>query len=220
MKLRPYQEKNVEKALEFLENRKAVYIADEPGLGKTAQALSIAKRRQAKKILVLCPASLRHNWNHEFNMWYPENNKRLIALTSTDVRGTRFFSHDVTIASYDIACNKKNAFYFERLGPWDMVILDEAHYLKNLKTQRTKACLDKFIPKAHKVLFLSGTPIRNSIADAYPCFSVCAPKAWSNFWSFAKRYTHAKKNFWGGWEFKGARNTKELKEYIRANFFI
>jgi len=124
----------------------------------------------------------------------------------------------VVIISYDLA--KREAPMRKLLKyRWDAVIYDEAHYLKGRTTARTKA-MKILNSQSDYQLYLSGTPAPNSVVDLYPVFHEIMPKKFPDFWAFAKRYTNAKKNYWGGWEFKGHRNTTELKAIIRNNFFL
>ena len=91
----------------FLADAKRALLADDMGIGKSAQAISTCTLVEASDILVVCPASLVENWRREF--------KKFSALTPT-------------VVSY----NKVSAAH---LKPWDAIILDEAHYLKTPKLQ-------------------------------------------------------------------------------------
>jgi SWI/SNF-related matrix-associated actin-dependent regulator 1 of chromatin subfamily A len=109
--LLPYQKKGVE----WLQSRDFALLADEPGLGKSAQAIRACDAVGADKVLVICPASLRGNWAREFSH-FQQRSRSIDA-----VLGKRPVGADVTIASYDFAARKAEAL----AGAYDVLILDE-----------------------------------------------------------------------------------------------
>lgn len=128
--------------------KRDVLLADEPGLGKTAEVAEYINRTapEACASLVVCPAALRLNWRRELSRW----------CRSAD------FARGVAILSYEGAVAAA-----ERLASvrWQLIVFDEAHYLKNPKAKRTRVCLRL---KSVRRLFLTGTPVVNRPLDLYP----------------------------------------------------
>ena len=124
-------------AAEYALARDHCIIGDAPGVGKTGEALLVGNAINAKNTLVVCPASLRLNWDREIRMWSTLDGLRTYpVLKAKDGIGPH--SH-YTIISYDLLRNESifNALMAQR---WDHLILDEAHALKDYKgNKRTKA---------------------------------------------------------------------------------
>lgn len=140
--LRPYQLKGVQRMADIAKERD-VLLADEPGLGKTIQVAEFVNQTRPTSVLIVCPASLRINWGKELEAWLTHKPGAL------------------DIASYGTAAKASD----NLIHKWDLVVFDEAHYLKNPDAIRTKTCLK--IP-AHRRLFLTGTPIVNRPIDLWP----------------------------------------------------
>ena len=217
MQLRTYQRKNIDLLVAFLRSRGAAYLADEMGLGKTAQALTLMKMLQCVRILIICPASLRLNWAREFCLWYPEiADSTHCIFTAAETKSLKH--KGVVIISFDLA-SKPSVTKRLMAQDWDFLAIDEGHYLKSPKSKRTKA-LRVLCKHARYKLFMSGTPAPNGIIDTFPAFNMIAPDLFPEFWSFARTYTHATQNHWGGWDFRGGKNLKEMKQKIYNNFFV
>lgn len=167
----PYQKAGIRYAL----NRKGVLLADEMGLGKTIQAIGVINADDSiKKVLVVCPASLKINWKRELNKW-------LVRPLTVGIAGKSFPSFcDVVIINYDIL-GKYEAWLNE---VYDLVILDEAHLIKNPRAKRTVAAL---AIKAKRRAHLTGTPICNRPAELYTIIKDLHPK-WADQKSFGRRY--------------------------------
>lgn len=192
-----FQETAVTQMLSFLEKKQAVYNACEMGLGKSAQALTCAKRLRLTSILIICPAGVTFVWRNELKKWYPE-------------------CPGAHILSYGMLQNKKARETINR--PWDLLILDEAHYVKNPKAKRTKIVLFDLWPLAKYRICLSGTPMTQSVADCYTLFSKILP-AFGGYWDFCGRYAHIKRTPWGQ-KPHGIKNAEELRKIIRSHFFV
>jgi len=109
----PYQIEGIE----FARGRSQVLFADEMGLGKTVEAIGVMNTRpEIGRALVVCPASLRVNWNRELAKF----------LVSPCV--------DIDITNYE------QLHKLDLTKPYDLAILDEAHYIKNPETQRSQLC--------------------------------------------------------------------------------
>jgi len=196
--------------------REAVLIGDDMGLGKTMQALGIINATpDAQRILIICPASLKLNWRKEARKWLV-NKSLLIGIAE----GPNWPAANVVIANYDILAKHSDRL---RSTDFDIIIIDEAHYLKNPKSGRAKAVLGD--PKAKPVaippirarrrVVLTGTPIPNRPIEIYPIVSWLFPTEFRSFWGFAKRYANAHQGAFG-WDLTGASNLSELQEKLRV----
>jgi SWI/SNF-related matrix-associated actin-dependent regulator 1 of chromatin subfamily A len=127
----------------WLAGKRFAYLADEMGLGKTPQAISAADLAGARSVSVICPASVRANWEREIERWS-------LGLWDYDVR------------SYDAAVR-------HGLPRADTYIIDEAHYLKTPGTARTKTLLGpgSRLRDAARIWALSGTPAPNHVGELW-----------------------------------------------------
>ena len=122
---------------------------------------------------------------------------------------------DLTIINYDI------------LDSWmpilkgikfKTLIIDECHYIKNSKAQRTKA-VRKLAKKIPHVIALSGTPITNRPIEFFNTLNIIKPEKFPAFWGYAMEYCAPKHNGWG-WDFTGASNTKKLHEELVSSIMV
>ena len=201
-------------------SRPSTLIADEMGLGKTIQAIGVINATpDISKVLVICPASLRINWGKEAATWLVRDFN--IKVVDGKKANQPTAQDDIVIINYDII-KKHREFLMSR--EWDLMIVDEAHYLKNPKAQRTKALLGDEkadIPPiaAARKLFLTGTPILNRPIEAQTILGAIDPQQFGNFFQYAKRYCGAYRSRWG-WDFSGATNLDELQDKLRSSCMI
>lgn len=189
----------------FLLARRRSILADDMGLGKTRQSLVAMKEAEpGGPWLVICPASVKRNWEREIQMAFAEPQDVVVLggklVPPDDFEGWLVINYD--IVKKHLAKLKKSAF----AG----FIFDEAHYLKNHQTQRSKACrtLLESAPDA-MVHCLTGTPMTNRPRDLFPLLQLVNHPLGKSFLGFAKRYCDAHKGDFG-WETKGASNLDEL----------
>lgn len=198
--------------VKFVERKKGrALIADEQGLGKTVQALSFLYRNlDALPALIVCPSSLKINWRRETKKWLKCSVLIIKGKTPEPIG-----NYAVTIINYDIVDAWKREL-IER--GFKTLVLDEAHYIKNSKAQRTKAV--KMVAKYSKNLVaLTGTPIENRPVEIYNIVHLIKPTLFPNFWQFAQRYCGAQRTRFG-WDFTGATHTKELHEILKLHVMI
>jgi SNF2 family DNA or RNA helicase len=207
--------------IKFALARPSTLIADEMGLGKTIQAIGLVNASpELKRILVVCPASLKLNWAREFARW----NTR--GLKCEIVNGKGWIEGDVTIINYDVLVKHEDALMARR---WDLLIVDEAHYAKNAQAQRT--AVTHSIP-AFRRIYLTGTPVLNRPFEIYPLLSALDPVKWGamdysqkfpfkskEFWHFAKHFCSAFKSRYG-WDFSGASNLAQLQKELRGTLMV
>lgn len=167
----PFQRAGIAYAL----GRDHCIIGDEPGLGKTIQAIGIANATDARRILVVCPASIRLNWQREIRAWSTLRRVKThpIQKGSDGVSPTANY----TIVSYDLLRNK-GIHAALRAREWDLGIFDEGHYLKTIDAQRTRAIFGGGAPGTQffenglsknikRMLPMTGTPLPNRPREAY-----------------------------------------------------
>lgn len=158
-----YQLAGVEYALA----RDHCIIGDQPGLGKTCQAIMISNAIKAKKTLVVCPASLRLNWEKE--IWKVSTAPRATTYPILKAKDGVSDKADYVIISYDLLRNP-NIMAALLDQHWDHVILDEAHALKDPKgNKRTQAiCSPDRLPSVTgRFTLLSGTLLPNQPIECY-----------------------------------------------------
>jgi SWI/SNF-related matrix-associated actin-dependent regulator of chromatin subfamily A-like protein 1 len=149
--LRPFQRAGVVYAL----RARRTFLADEQGLGKTVQALAALEADDAYPAVVICPASLKLNWERETRRWLPH---RSIAVVSGT--GTVAAAAEITIVNYDIVHAHRTRLALRRPKA---LVLDESHYVKNPRAKRTQAVrrlAGSLAPDALR-LALTGTPVMN-----------------------------------------------------------
>ena len=156
-------------------------LADEVGLGKTIEAGLILKeymvRGLAKKILILVPASL-------VNQWEKELNSKFFIPAIAHRKNYAWEQVDIIISSIDTA---KRAPHREKILDidYDFIIIDEAHKLKNHKTQNYQ-----FVRSLNKkyCLLLTATPVQNKLIEIFNLVSILKPGHLGNYDSFIEKY--------------------------------
>ncbi|XP_048455337.1 SWI/SNF-related matrix-associated actin-dependent regulator of chromatin subfamily A-like protein 1 [Rhincodon typus] len=189
-------------------------LADDMGLGKTLQAICIAAvYRKEWPVLVITPSSVRFTWAQAFSQWLPSLDTQAInvILTGKD----RLLSSHVSIISYDLLAKLKNQL-MER--SFQVIIVDESHFLKNVKTARCKAARP-LLQAAKRLILLSGTPAMSRPAELYSQIAVLQPKLFPNFHDFGIRYCAAKRLPWG-WDYSGSSNLVELRLLLLESLMI
>jgi hypothetical protein len=151
--LKPFQRAGVR----YLLDQRRVFLADEQGLGKTIEALAALQADDAFPAVVVCPASLKLNWQRECRRWLPQRSVRVLGGTTLAPVAP---APDVTIVNYDIL--HARLAQLRALAPRALVI-DESHYCKNARAKRTRAVaqLAAAVPRNGLVLALTGTPVIN-----------------------------------------------------------
>ena len=138
-------------------------LADEPGLGKTAQALLAAQAANAYPLLVVVPNVVKTSWAREAAMWTPRHPATVVHSDGEDVDA---FS-DIVVVNYDIL--DRHVGWLSHFGFRGMVV-DEAHFIKNKTSQRSRNVLslsEKIRARTVRPLLmaLTGTPLINDIED-------------------------------------------------------
>ena len=205
----PHQKEAIEK----LVGSKRYILADDMGLGKTTSTIIAALETGVKKILIICPASLKINWQREIENYTDR---------STFIAEGKKFSteHDFVIVNYDILKNfhdkdPRNREDSELIkGNFDLVILDEAHMVSNAQAQRTKI-INNFVKDIKRVWLLTGTPMTSRPMNYYNLLHIIESPVAQNWKAYAIRYCQGYQFNAGGrkvWNVTGASNLEELRE--------
>ena len=207
---RPLLSHQKEAIQKLLENKKFI-LADDMGLGKTTSSIVAALESGAKKILIICPATLKINWKREIENY----SDRSIFIAE----GKQFsLEHDFVIINYDIIKNfhdTKKKDESQILGAnFDLVVIDEAHYIKNAQAQRTKLIND-LVKKIDRLWLLTGTPMTSRPIDYYNLLSLIDSPVAKNWMAYVIRYCQGYQFKVGSrkvWTVMGASNLEELRD--------
>ena len=189
-----------------------VLLADEMGLGKTVEGIAIAVRSGRKPVIVVCPASVKLHWQRHVVEWagIPEEDVVIVSGTTGSPRiGAAWY-----VVNYEVL--QHHAPFFETLRP-GVLIVDEAHYVKNEKAKRSKAV--KALANAPVMLALDGTPMMNRPRDLFNVIHLLRPDLFPKFFTFALRYCDGYKHDYG-WDFSGASHLDELNETLRSSVMV
>lgn len=186
----------------LMENRGGI-LSDQMGLGKSNQALQFCKVSNFKKVLIICPASLKLNWKKEIEMWTDYKNVKAINGSKDIIAGTVVILNYSILQHYTDVLSKYN---------FDVIIYDELHYCKNPKSIRSKA-LVKVAKKIKYKVAISGTPIVNKPIEYFTTLNLLKPEIFNNRFYFGKEFCNAKHNGFG-WDFSGASNLEKLYKLL------
>jgi SWI/SNF-related matrix-associated actin-dependent regulator 1 of chromatin subfamily A len=218
----------------------SLLLADEMGTGKTIMSAGLFTQISEQKangdqsrFLVICTAGMKILWEREVRKWCKE-------LSVIKIKGTKILDYlpteNVVVINYDLVIHHRP--WIDQIADkygWDLIICDEAHYLKNPKAKRTSAILggrvnngnrnefrlDKRIPSiGGGKLFLTGTPLVNRPVELWPILKECDPDGLGENWQrFVRRYCGAYKGRYG-WDTSGATNLEELQVKLRSSIMI
>lgn len=219
--------------IEFAAARERTLVSDEMGLGKSIEAIGLINYRDYRRVLVICPATLKINWCREIKKW------SAFGLEPTYVVGRKdSLRSTVVCINYELLKDYAEAI---RETTWDLVIVDEAHYLKSSKADRTAQVFGRKRAKPGKprlspipyknLLLLTGTPLLNKPKELWPLLQALDPEGIGADWfHFARRYCQlfeikrfdASKGVevHQGWKWDGAENMEELGAIMRERFMI
>jgi SWI/SNF-related matrix-associated actin-dependent regulator 1 of chromatin subfamily A len=199
-------------AIEKLLKNNRFILADDMGLGKTTSVVISALETEVKKILVICPASLKINWMREFQLY---TDKEIFIC-----EGKKYSTEsDIVIMNYDIVKN-----FYDTKSPetspiiqsnFDLIVIDEAHYISNTTAIRTKL-INSFAKKSKRLWLLSGTPMTSRPINYFNLLSLIDSPVAQNWMAYVIRYCEGYQFRVGGnkkiWNTNGASNLEELRD--------
>ncbi len=195
---------------------RSALLCDEMGLGKSLQAITVfaidVKRKIAKNCLIVAPASLKSNWSNEIEQFTGGFHVEVIGNAGTNMgkrqaqieNFARIDQPKFLIVNYE---QVKALLKELNSVPWDMVIFDEAHMIKNPTAKRTKACHSLL---ASRFLLLTGSPLLNHVNDLWSLLKMTnlGDPNFPSYYQFLSRY--ARYGGWGGKQIVGIKNENEL----------
>ena len=202
----------------LLANNKFI-LADDMGLGKTTSTVIASLESDIKKVLIVCPSSLKINWKREIELYSDEN----VLIVEGKKWGSTFKYY---IINYDILKNfhttenteDSDAYKIILNEGFDLAIVDEAHYISNSQAQRTKL-LNDILAKIPKVWLLTGTPMTSRPINYFNLLKIVNSPLTLNWKSYVLRYCKGYQFRVGGrkiWNTSGASNLDELREQTKA----
>jgi SWI/SNF-related matrix-associated actin-dependent regulator 1 of chromatin subfamily A len=215
--------------------RKHCLVGDQPGLGKTPIAICFANEIRAKRILCIVPASIRLQWVKRIRGWttlpWPYKTHMILSGKHGVADNANW-----TVVSYELAASPAIGKALAR-GRFDLLILDEAHYLKTVDTRRTRAVFgggenrtfEALASRTERIMALTGTPLPNRPREAYTlarglCFDAID---WASEDRFRERFNPSiKMNTIGKdgkpkiWIDERSGRHAELQNRLRGNFMV
>ena len=197
----------------FLLGRRRAILADDMGLGKTRQAIvSLQHLTPGGPRLVVCPASVKQNWAREIGVVAPDTSVLVIEGSAP-----ASLTAEWIVINYDIL--GRHIDNLLRVA-WVALVFDEAHYLKNHTSARSKLARQLTAAAAAAtpalaVQLLTGTPLTSRPRDLFVLLQLAAHPLGRSFLAFAKRYCAAEKGEYG-WKTGGASNIEELTAQLHG----
>ena len=195
----------------------ALNIAKASFTGKTRQAIAVAVMYSEDwPVLIICPSSARYHWLNEITtLITPECVNVTDIILVENLQYQYQPSHRFIIVSYSMI--QKLFSILNRIN-FNVVIADESHFLKNVKTQRSQTLLP-LLKKSKRAILLSGTPALSRPMELFTQLHVLTPHIWPDEKEYAKRYCrNSKGKYWS--DYRGASNTKELHVMLSSTVMI
>ncbi|MGB0526111.1 MAG: DEAD/DEAH box helicase, partial [Flammeovirgaceae bacterium] len=174
--------------IEFLTFKKGAILADEMGLGKTMQAIGTALQKKQifafRRTLIICPASLKHQWKSEIEKFSAEKATVIEGNPQQRIATYRDCQDYFLIANYETILRDQHEL---NKFPADLIILDEAQRIKNYHTRTSNAI--KSLKRKH-ALVLTGTPIENKLIDLYSIVAFIDPYFLAPLWEFSYQHCY------------------------------
>lgn len=224
-KRQPYEYQK--EGVKFLLERKKCVLADDMGLGKTYQTIIAALESNCKKILIICPASLKLNWKKELINFVDEDQISVIKGSEWNPKKFTIINYDILKKFHTIIDKRKNYKEWEISKEiinegFDLIVLDEAHSIKNSNSNRSKIVLDiKKYSNFEYVWLLTGTPIANRPINYYNLLRLIDSPLGENWQFYVTRYCNGKQIRLGKtnkkfWLTTGSSNLDELSQRTRS----
>lgn len=207
-------------AIMRMASQPATLLGDPVGAGKTVMVAGLINVTEPDKIIIVCPASLKINWQRELERWLVRK-RRIEILSSSQPNGWSPAPSGIYIINYDILSRWPSLTQVA----WDLVVADEAHYCTNGKAKRTRALHGL---RGGRRILLTATPFANRPVELFPLLKYLSPQRWNNWHDYVTRYCGGHKvmiRVRGGgqrsvWKVDGASNLQELGRLLRATVLI
>lgn len=193
--LRPTQEESIRRILQAdQEGRPGFLLAAVMGLGKSRSSIEALKRRQDslnQSILIVAPANVCHKWAvDEFAVWWPEQ-----TAVVQPKNGKQALIASQLVADVGGVCVISWALLSSVRGIFNVVVLDESHFLASEKSIRTKEAR-RIVESGEDTfcILLSGTPEPQTVKDLFPQLNLIAPDIFPDFWQFMRAFAEKKES--------------------------
>lgn len=184
-------------------------LADDMGLGKTFQTLYYLLKAKKAPVIIVCPSVAKYVWEHEA--------RKHVGMSSQILEGRKPVGKNkilgygpLFIINYDILHHWIPL--LRSIRP-QVVVLDEAHYIKNPESNRF-ADVKELTEGIPHVIAISGTPLTNKPADLWATLNILLPEKFPSFMSFAMEYSVGSRER-GRWVFKGGINLDKLHRRLK-----
>lgn len=194
--------------VKFLTKVRRAILGDDMGLGKTLQTIVVCEELHAQRVLVVCLNSLKGNWAEEIKKWAPH--RPVTVLRGTQKQREKIlqgFKEGYLIVNYEVVrwvyTEKRVSSTVKRVRSdkrcliddllamhWDVMLVDEAHNIKNRKSDQTEG-IRELANKIDAVYLMTGTPIMNRVDELWSPLHVLYPKQYSSFWNFVRKHASA-----------------------------
>ena len=216
----PHQEKGIK----FLLTKNNRILGDDMGLGKTLMSTIASIESGAEKILIVCPANAKINWFREVNAYIPEEDITIIKSGHWAPKKYTIINYDILKNFHTIIDGRKTYKDYEIIRHlddegFDLIILDEAHMVKNPSSNRAKI-INQISKNIKRRWLLTGTPLANRPMDFFNLLKICDSPVTASWKQYAFRYCDGKKfkkklkngNYRDIWITDGASNLEELHD--------
>jgi SWI/SNF-related matrix-associated actin-dependent regulator 1 of chromatin subfamily A len=207
-KRKPYEYQK--EGVKFLLERRKCVLADDMGLGKTYQTIVAAIESGCKKVLIICPASLKLNWKKELLNFVDEDEISVIKGSNWEPKKFTIINYDI-LKKFHTVIDKRKKYKEHEIAReivdegFDLFVLDEAHSIKNSTSGRSKIVIDiKKHIDPNNVWLLTGTPISNRPINYFNLLRLIDSPLGQNWQFYVTRYCNGKqiklgktnKKFW------------------------
>lgn len=207
-KPRPYQIDAVRFAEES--NVRCI-IADEQGLGKTIESLSLLRLHSAKLLpaVIVCPSTVKLQWMHEIHRICNTPERKLLVQVIQSGKEMAMPGFHIYVITYDMLKNDK-LFSFLPDGTLKTIIIDECQRIKNHLSDRAKA-VQRVAKTTPHIISMSGTPIKNNAAEYFTVLNLTSPTRFPHFQRFVDNYVDNYSS--GGYaKYGGLKNVERFHE--------
>lgn len=199
-------------AVDWLKDRKFALLALCMGLGKSICAIVASEELDVKSVLIVCPSSVRFNWEIELKKFARKNLEYRVIYKKEEITDFSICSFDFCIRHYDALVKRS----------YDLIIVDEHHYLKSHNAVRTKNILGAkgLVHRCKRYWALTGTPIPNHVGELWTTlFTFGRTKL--KYTPFITQYCEYYQGDWGGLTITGSRQDTmdDIREMLRPIMF-
>lgn len=191
-------------------NYGSILLADDMGIGKSIQAITYMMILNKYPVLIMCPASLKLNWQNEIYKWIKKN-----SYVVSGRKDYNWSNERIIIINYDIIKDYESVLVYAK---FPLLIADECHIANNINSYRGKAFVN-IAKNCGCVLGLSGTPIQNNIIEFYNLLSVLRPKLFNSWWDYVNTYCNYSK-VGKTIKYNGSKNYKKLHHILNNNIML